>query len=138
MGAGPYEQKLKEHVTELGLDDVVIFTGKISDRALLFGVYKLASLFFFPSLYDNAPIVLREAALAGVPALLTAGSSSAEIVTDGVNGYTEENDPGLMSKKILSILSSGELSRVAENARATIPVLWSEIVKTVIGEYREM
>ncbi|MBR4911055.1 MAG: flippase-like domain-containing protein [Clostridia bacterium] len=138
VGGGYNGAQIRKYAESIGVSDRVIFTGKISDRALLFGVYKLASLFFFPSLYDNAPIVLREAALAGVPALLTAGSSSAEIVTDGVNGYTEENDPGLMSKKILSILSSGELSRVAENARATIPVFWSEIVKTVTEKYREM
>lgn len=48
-------------------DGHVNFVGKISDRELLQGMYLSADLFFFPSVYDNSPLVVREAASMGVP-----------------------------------------------------------------------
>ena len=46
-----------------------------------------AIAFTFPSLYDNAPMVVREAAVMGTPAVLVAGSDAAEIIHDGANGF---------------------------------------------------
>ncbi len=44
-----------------------------------------------PSLYDNAPMVVREAAALNTPSLLIRGSSAAEVVQDGENGLLAEN-----------------------------------------------
>ncbi|MBR0463843.1 MAG: flippase-like domain-containing protein [Clostridia bacterium] len=136
-GEGYDAHAIKAYSDKLGLGDRVIFTGKISDRKLLFGLYECADLFFFPSLYDNAPLVLREAAMTGLPALLIEGSNAAEVVSDGVNGFTGPNDPEGMADKIESIFSRGDLSEVGLNAKATIPVLWNEIVDRVVRSYRD-
>lgn len=136
-GTGYFGTEIKQYAEKLGLKDDVMFLGSISDRKLLKGVYLSADLFFFPSLYDNTPLVLREAAQMGLPALLVAGSNAAEVVTDGQNGFTAENDCEAMTKKILEIFG-GDPKAVGENARKTIPVSWETIIQRVVKEYNRV
>lgn len=135
-GAGYHSGEIRKYAESLDIGRHVIFTGSVTDRALLYGLYYRAELFFFPSLYDNAPLVLREAALAGLPALLSAGSNAAEAVTDGYNGYTAAAEAAAMAKKIEDIFASGCMEAVGCRARDTIPVSWDEIVETVTAAYR--
>ncbi len=136
-GSGYDGEAVKQYAADLELADCVLFTGQINDRALLRGLYAACSLLFFPSVYDNAPLVVREAALAGLPALLAAGSNSAESVTDGFNGYTCECSAEKMAEKIAVIFSDeASLAAAGENARKTIPVSWDEIVSRAADEYR--
>ena len=114
------------------------FVGEIDDRELLWGLYRLADLFFFPSIYDNAPLVLREAAQAGTPALLAAGSNAAEPVRDGDNGYIAEPDAGIMAEKILFILSDPKREEIGRRAQETIPITWDEIVSRADRAYRSI
>lgn len=137
VGCGYNEGEIKKYAKKIDIDDRVIFTGKIADRRLLSGVYMLADLLFFPSLYDNAPLVLREAASVGLPALLVEGSNSAEVIEDGVNGYTAKDDVDAMKEKIVAAFSNDDIKSVGENAKNTIPKTWEEIVKKAIDGYRE-
>ena len=70
-------------------------------------------------------------------AALVTGSNAAEVVTDGQNGFTEEDDCEKMTKKILDIFS-GDLKAVGENARKTIPVSWKTIIERVVKEYNRV
>lgn len=135
-GQGYDGEAIKAYAKRLGLDGDVIFTGQISDKDMLQGLFQCGDLFFFPSIYDNAPLVLREAALSGLPALLAAGSNSAECVTDGVNGFAERTDEVLMAAKIRDIFDNCDLKAVGERAKETIPVGWDEIVRQVATKYR--
>ena len=135
-GKGYDSAAILKYADELCLGTSVRFLGEIADRQLLYGLYLASDLFFFPSVYDNAPLVLREAALMGLPALLAAGSNSAEVVTDGVNGFTAENDCAKMAEKIRQIFSYEALREVGQNARETIPVSWDEIVGRAAAKYR--
>ena len=76
-GSGKDEKEIEQYAASLNLADRVLFTGLIRDRDLLRGVYLNADLLFFPSTFVNAPLVLREAAVLGVPTLATAGSNAA-------------------------------------------------------------
>ncbi len=136
VGTGYNEKDIRSYAKKIGVLDYMYFTGKVMDRELLFGIYSRSDLFFFPSLYDNAPLVLREAAMASTPALLSKGSNSAEIVEDGVNGFVEEPDAKKMAEKIRSIFSGGRLAEVGKKASETIPVGWSEIVERAMLAYR--
>ncbi len=137
VGEGYHSDAIKAYCHELGLDDSVRFLGKVADRKLLFGLYAAADLLFFPSVYDNAPLVVREAALAGLPSLLAAGSNAAEVVSDGVNGYVAETDAEAMKARILRVLADGDARRqVGRNAKETIPVSWRQIVERVVTAYR--
>lgn len=137
-GAGYNGQEIREYSEKLGLSDRVSFVGEIDDRELLWGLYRLADLFFFPSVYDNAPLVLREAAQAGTPALLAAGSNAAEPVRDGDNGYIAEPDAGSMAEKLLFILSDPQREEIGRRAQETIPITWDEIVSRADRAYRSI
>lgn len=137
VGCGYNEDEIKKYARKIKIDDRVIFTGKIADRRLIAGVYMLSDLLFFPSLYDNAPLVLREAATVGLPALLVEGSNSAEVIEDGVNGYVAKDDVEAMKEKIVEVFSSDRIKTVGENAKNTIPKTWEEIVKKALDGYRE-
>ena len=118
---------------ELGLAEQTVFTGHIADREILKGLYARADLFVFPSLYDNAPMVVREAAASGTPSLLIRGSCAADGVTDGVNGFLCENTPEDIAKCMARALLTAK--QVGERARETIPIPWNGVAKQVLDRY---
>ncbi|MFA7190503.1 MAG: glycosyltransferase, partial [Sphaerochaetaceae bacterium] len=136
VGQGPDENEMHQMIDEAGLHDKVVFAGHISDRNLMKQIYSRADLFLFPSLYDNAPMVVREAAAAGTPSILMRGSCSAEGVTDDVNGFLCENDPVEMASRIEAALPLAD--KVGEEARRTIPLAWSEVMKMVVVRYQNL
>ena len=105
--------------------------GHITDASLLDGLYARASVFAFPSLYDAAPMVVREAAVMGTPSVMVRGSTAAEVIRDGENGFLCENNPQDLAKVIRGILEDPEMrNRVGHTARETIPVPWSRVLET--------
>ncbi|MDZ7820498.1 MAG: glycosyltransferase [Candidatus Marinimicrobia bacterium] len=72
---------------DIGLSRCVRFLGKILDREALQGIFARADLFIFPSVYDNAPVVTREAAAVATPSVMMSGRAMPpEGVEDGKNG----------------------------------------------------
>lgn len=138
-GQGPSEGEIRSLSSSLGLDHAVVYTGHISDHRLLQGLYARADLFVFPSLYDNAPLVVREAAAAGTPSLLVAGSSAAEVVKGGENGLLAQDTAADMVEQIAWALDHPEeLSKIGEAARNTIPKPWKDIVVQALGRYENL
>ena len=135
-GQGPDADKLHALADRLGLSDNVVFTGHIADREILKGLYARADLFVFPSLYDNAPMVVREAAAAGTPSLLIEGSCAAEGVTDGENGFLCKNTPEEIAACMARALKTAKT--VGMRARETIPLAWSRIAQDVIARYEAL
>ena len=129
-------EEIEAYADSLELPEHVRFLGRIEDRRLIFGLYAYANLLFFPSSYDNAPLVLREAALTALPALLVEGSNAAEIVEDGVNGFTAKETVDDMSERIREIFSDGSLIPAGEKAQRTIPIAWANIVARSVNAYR--
>lgn len=68
VGAGQDLASLKALCASLHLEDRVLFTGFIGERETTLSLYRRADLLVFPSIYDNAPMVVREAAAMGTPA----------------------------------------------------------------------
>lgn len=135
-GQGPDADKLHALADRLGLSENAVFTGHIADREILKGLYARADLFVFPSLYDNAPMVVREAAAAGTPSLLIKGSCAAEGVTDGENGFLCKNTPEEIAACMARALKTAKT--VGMRARETIPLAWSRIAQDVIARYEAL
>ena len=136
VGQGPDEQRLMELTEELGLSDHTVFTGHIADREALKGLYARADLFVFPSLYDTAGLVVREAAAAGTPSLLIEGSCAAEGVRDGDNGFLCKNTPEDIAACMERALKNA--GTVGMRARETIPLPWSRIAQDVLRRYEAL
>ena len=135
-GSGKDEHEIERYAADLNLTDrQILFTGLIRDRDLLRGVYLNADLLFFPSVFDNAPLVLREAAVLGVPTLVTEGSNAAGAIRKNVNGFTAEATAKDMSNEILRIFGEEDLRKIGQNARETIPVAWEKLIPMVLERY---
>jgi len=136
-GEGYAESDMRKLVDDLGIRDHTIFLGKILDRVELQSLYARGDLFVFPSLYDNAPLVMREAAAFGLPTVVAKGSTTAEIVTDGDNGFVTENDPKALARLVRTLMGQPELLRRAgKGARDSIYMSWEDIVDWAVGQYR--
>lgn len=136
-GDGPDFAAIVHEAHSLGIGEDTHFMGHMSDRSELMALFHRADLFVFPSLYDNAPMVLREAAAMGTPGLLVKGSCSAEGVTDGENGYISPSESAeAIAATIVRALPT--VREVGLRAQATIPVSWETIMRQVEKEYQRL
>lgn len=99
VGDGYAMDEMKQLALKLGLSgnkdyrkDRITFWGSVKSRELMKTLYTAADLFLFPSLYDNAPLVVREAASLHTPSLVTRGSNTSEFIRDSINGFLADND----------------------------------------------
>lgn len=137
IGNGYASGELADLVVQLGLKDKVKLNGIINDRTLLSDYYAGSDLFLFPSFYDNAPLVLREAAAMGTPAVLLEGSTAAEVITDERNGFLTARSPEAFARLISQLAADRQrLRRVANEARNTLVRSWEDVVGEVIDRYR--
>ncbi len=138
-GQGPDREKIEDDVSKMGISDITCFTGHIYDSCLLNGLYQCADLLVFPSVYDNAPLVVKEAAVMLTPSVVTEGSSTAEVITDKVNGFVAKNTPESLADTIAAALRDKErIIRAGKEARATIPVSWDLVIDQVLVRYQEL
>ena len=136
-GTGKDEKEIEKYASSLNLtEQEILFTGGIQDRELLTGVYLNAEMLFFPSVFDNAPLVLREAAVLGVPTLATEGSNAAGAIQKNVNGFTAAGTPEAMEKEILRIFEQEDVHGIGMKARETIPLPWEKLIPMVEERYR--
>lgn len=92
-GRGWYFQQIFDCVSELQLENDVIFPGYVPDDALP-GWYRAADAFVYPSLLEGFGIPVLEAMASGTPILCSDIPSLAEVVGDGavrVSPYDEES-----------------------------------------------
>ena len=138
-GQGPHEAEIRKHAAELGLTNRTVCTGHIQDPETLNGLYARADLFLFPSLYDNGPLVIREAAAMGTPTVTIRGCSAAECIRDGENGLLCADDPADLARVVSAALADRDGLRVmGERARETIPIPWSTLLDEVLERYRRL
>lgn len=136
VGRGYAEQEMKDLVTQLGLDDKVTFTGNIGDRELLTRYYAASDLFLFPSLYDNAPLVVREAAALHTPAVMAIGATASTILKDGENGFLVQNDVAAMEAKLRELVADPQrVHRVGLQASKSIVRSWEDCVGEALDRY---
>ena len=136
VGTGKDEQDIERYAASLNLADHVRFTGQVRDRDLLSGIYLNAALLFFPSVFDNAPLVLREAAVLAVPTLAVEGSNTAGAIRKNFSGFTAAADPQAMCNEIMRIFTEEDVVKIGQNARETIPLSWEKLIPMVLDRYQ--
>ena len=139
VGNGYAASEIQKIVTEKGLADKVIFNGVITERRRLSDYYAASDLFIFPSFYDNAPLVVREAAAMVTPSILLKGSTSAEVVDDGRNGFLVNKQPEEFARLISNLaLDRQKVMRVGIEARNTLVRSWEDVVGEVNDRYETL
>jgi glycosyltransferase involved in cell wall biosynthesis len=133
--ATPYEQRLREHVRELGLEDDVRMPGWIPDSQLE-GLWRTAACFVFPSLYEGFGAPVAEAMRRGVPVACSNRSSLPEVAGDAAR-YFDPEQPRQIAEAIEELLRDetrrAELVRrgFAQAARFT----WAETARRTLETY---
>ena len=137
VGTGYAKDEMQAFIDEHeGMNQQVSLLGTIQDRTLLSYLYLRASAFVFPSIYDNAPLVVREASAMGAPSILVEGSTAAQGVEDKVNGFLCQNNAESLRDTMLYCLKHPQISQeIGKKAQKTLAKSWSEIVDQVYEEY---
>jgi len=137
IGTGYAKADLVQLAEKLDLNSKVEFIGIITERDNIKRYYAAADLFLFPSIYDNAPLVIREAAALQTPSVLVKGSSSAENIIDNFNGFLTEDSPESFSNRLRGLLlSPDKISAVGADAAKTLARSWESVTEEVFDRYR--
>ena len=138
-GEGYATNEMIKIVRHNNIQDQVEFLGVITDRKELQNVYAASDLLVFPSVYDNSPLVLQEAAAFDIPSVVVRGSSSAEGFHDGLNGFLVENEATSLFNKLSELLENRDaVKKAGEGARKTIYHPWESIVDDVYLRYADI
>lgn len=136
IGTGYAEKEMKQLAEKLKLSSRIVFVGSITDRSHLKNYYAAADLFLFPSFYDNAPLVIREAAAMQTPSILLQGSTSAEIIRHRQNGFLSPNNSHDFAALIRNLTNHPEqIRQVGIAASQSISRPWDDIVDEVLDRY---
>lgn len=106
-GDGPLRRATEERVRTQGLTSRFRFLGRFDDIPSLM---QLASVLVLPSETEGLPLVLMEAAAAGLPVVASDVGGVSEIVENDVSGYTvRAGDLDHFAERIDRILSTPQL-----------------------------
>jgi glycosyltransferase involved in cell wall biosynthesis len=124
VGDGPLRAELEGDVQARGLGDIVRFVGLTRDVPDLLAA---SDIFVLPSLWEGLPMALLEAMAAGLPAVATAVSGTAQVLEDGVSGLLVPPDDaaGLATAIESLIRDPGLASRLALAGRSRVEARFS-------------
>ena len=146
VGDGYARTEMQAMAAKLGLSgnsdyrmDKITFFESVQSRELMQTIYTAADLFLFPSIYDNAPLVVREAASLHTPSIVARGSNTAEIIQDGINGFLSDNDVTAFANRLRYILERPTIiSWAAKGAAETLVRPWNDIAVEVLDRYQHL
>ena len=99
--------EIERTVTELGLEERVVFTGYVADDDIPL-LYAGAELFVFPSFYEGFGLPLLEAMAAGVPMAVARVSSLPEVAGDAAE-FFDPSDVGSIAAAIRRLADDADL-----------------------------
>lgn len=132
VGAGPESESLKNYVSTLGLQDDIVFWGKVFDGV---GSYFQASdMVVVPGL---GGLVINHAMIFGKPVVSrVADGTELDLVENEITGYLlEDNDIQTLALAIKKTLLPENLILMSEAARNKVDSFWN--IKTMISRVEE-
>jgi glycosyltransferase involved in cell wall biosynthesis len=138
-GSGPQRAELEQLVKHLGLEDAVVFLGRL-ERADIVKLYHSAHAFLNPSRVDNMPNSVLEALACGLPVISTNVGGVPYIVRDGETAVLVAPDNEMeMAQAILSVSRDSKLrSRLIEGGRnEVIQYAWDRVRPQWLALYGE-
>ena len=136
-GMGPHETEIRQKAEALAIGEELNLVGHVQNTEELDGLYAAADLFVFPSVYDTYGLVVREAANAGTPSVVTEESGASDGIRNGINGFLARETSSDLCRVIVSALQDRDrLEKIGEAAMATLPVSWEEVIERVRERYR--
>jgi glycosyltransferase involved in cell wall biosynthesis len=130
-----HEKELRARASALALEQDVRFVGWIPP-ADLEGLYRVASCFVFPSLYEGFGLPVLEAMVRGVPVACSGRSSLAEVAGDAARLFDPE-DPGDIAAAVSEVLNDERLRArlVAAGRGQAARFSWEETARDTLASY---
>ncbi len=129
---------IKKLVAELGIADIVHFTGRIKNEEFA-DYYSKATIAVVPSLYEGFGLPAAEAMACGVPLISTSGGALPEVVGDaGI--LVPPADSDALAKEIVFLLNNAEQRKKMAQAgieRVDAIFNWSKAARDMVEVYRE-
>lgn len=138
VGDGEDNNAIRDMVNDEGISHMIKFAGKISERNTLKDIYASSDLFLFPSVYDNAPLVVREAAACGCASVMISGSNAAESALNGINAFLSRETVEDFAITIKIALENYDLYKIGQNACRDMYISWENVLKQVVSEYEKI
>jgi glycosyltransferase involved in cell wall biosynthesis len=133
--ATPYEQTLREHATRVGVARDARFLPWVPADELE-GLYRTATAFVFPSLYEGFGLPVLEAMTRGLPVACSNRGALAEVVDDAALTFDPER-PREIASAIERLLEDSEererLSRAGEANAGRFS--WTETARGTLSSY---
>lgn len=136
-GSGPEARQLQDLARELGLQEVVTFTGRL-DRDAMAALLRSADVSINPSLADNMPNSILESLASGVPVVSTNVGGIPHMVEHGTTALlVAPSDAQAMAESCLLLLRDDALwQRMSEAGRAAVQrYTWQQVAPLFAQAY---
>jgi glycosyltransferase involved in cell wall biosynthesis len=110
---GAFVEGLRQKITNIGLKERVIFTGRIDDDFTIADYYRAANVFAFPTHQEGLPNALQEALSTGLPVVAThlVGITDLLVKNDETGFLIPSDDVPALREKLQWILNNPDQAR---------------------------
>lgn len=116
-GLGPQLDEARDLVKELGKEDQIFLIGAVEYDEMP-NVYAAGDVFATPSLSEVHPLVVIEAHVSGLPAVVVDAPGTADIVENGISGFVTKNTKADFVNGIRKIINNpGLKARLKRGAK---------------------
>ena len=141
VGQGKEEAALRHQAARLGLDEHIVFVGKLNDTEL-HSLYEAVDLFVHPTLYEGSSLVTLEAMIHRLPVVATAAGGIPDKVFPGRNGLlVPPGDVAALAKALRTAIElRGQWQRWGEESARIVETTfaWPIVAKRTKQEYERM
>jgi glycosyltransferase involved in cell wall biosynthesis len=139
IGDGEERKNLEKLSKELGLEEEIIFLGKVSHDKLP-KCYHAADIFVLPSLYESFGIVFLEAMASGLPIISTNIAAIPEVVNKKVGILVKPKNVQELAEAILALINDEKRRREMgkEGMRLARKFDWSFVSEKMIEELKNI
>jgi glycosyltransferase involved in cell wall biosynthesis len=133
-GTGDAESALRAEATGLGLDDRVMFAGRVSDEKLLEYLARCRAVCFVPQREDYGFVTVEAFSAGKAVVTVTDSGGPAELVADGVNGRITAPEAAALGTALGELASDRNLAeRLGDGALAAARRFnWPDTVQTLL------
>lgn len=130
---------LPELVARLGLEERIMFTGYLQDRALFPALYSAADAMIFPSRYEGFGLPVLEAMACGCPVVTSDSSSLPEVGGDAPR-YVAPDDAAGLASAIAEVAADTALRQAMRDKglRQAQQFSWETCARETLACYRSV
>ena len=133
----PESRLLKQKATSLGIEDKVLFAGRIEQKYLP-PFYSSADVLVIASHYESFGLVGLEALACGRPVVSTPVGAMETLINQSQAGYViSDTRPRSLATGIQSIISNPNLPRADEIRQSVLKYSWSNVATAILMEYEK-